>query len=87
MSIRVPRGSAAMLSSHGSGIGPQDLLKGESRGLSQVAAANPVFSQLVTVISASFSGCLWEVRNTAELGGASRDSSTFGAMEGGLISS
>ena len=41
VSIRVVRGSAAMLSSHGMGIGPQDTLKVESRGLSGVAARNP----------------------------------------------
>ena len=35
----------------------------------------------------SFSGCLWKVRNTVELGGAPRDSTGFGAMEEGLISS
>ena len=87
VSIRVARGSMALLSSQGRGIEPQDSFKGEAQGLSPVAAANPVFHQLVTVISASFSGCLWEVRNTVELGGASRDSSRFGAMEEGLISS
>ena len=74
VSIRVARGSAALLSSHGGGIGPQDALKGDSRGLSRVVAGNPVFPRLVTVTSGSFSGCLWEVRNTVDLGGASRDS-------------
>jgi len=43
VSIRFVRGSAALLSSHGRGIGPQDSLKGESRGLSRVAAGNPGF--------------------------------------------
>ena len=33
----------------------------------------------------SVSGCLWEVRSTVELGGASRDSTGFGAVEEGLI--
>ena len=37
----------ALLSSHGSGIGPQDVLKKESRGLSRVAAGNPQFPLLV----------------------------------------
>ena len=50
-------------------------------------AGNPGFPRLVTVTSGSFSGCLWEVRNTVELGGASRDSTGFGAMKEGLISS
>ena len=37
--------------------------------------------------SGSFLGCLWEVRNTVESWGASWDSTGFGAMEQGLISS
>ena len=61
-------------------------IKGESRGLSRVAAGNRGFPQLVTVTSGSFSGCLWEVRNTVQMGGASRESTGFGAMEEGLIS-
>ena len=80
-------GSAALLWSHGRGIGPHVTLKGETRGLSRVAAGNPGFPRLVIVTSGSFSGCLWEVRNTVMLGGASRDSTGFGAMEEGLISS
>ena len=56
--IRVPKGSTALLSSRGSRMGPQDALKGESRGLSQVAAGNPGFPRLVMVTSGSFSGCL-----------------------------
>ena len=57
-----------MLLSHGRGIGPQDALKGESRGFSRVAAGIPGFPRLVTVTSGNFSWCLWEVRNTVELG-------------------
>ena len=87
VSIRVASGHAALLLSHCRGIGLQDALKGQSQGLSQVAAGNPGFPQLVTVTSGSISGCLWEVRDTVELGGASRDSSGFGVMEEGLISS
>ena len=55
----------ALLSSHGRGIGPQDALKKDSRGLSRVAAGNPGFPRLVPVISGaslgSFekSGILW----------------------------
>ena len=64
VSIRVARGTAALLSNHGRGIGPKDVLKLESRALSRVAAGNPGLPQLVTVTSESFSGCLWEVRNT-----------------------
>ena len=66
MSIRVARGSAALLSSHGTGIEPQDTLKGESRGLCRVAAGHPGFLRLVTVTSGRFSWCLWKVRNTLE---------------------
>ena len=76
-----------MLSSHGTGIRPQDALKGESRGLSRVAARNPGFHQFVMVTSGSFVGCLWEVRNTVELGGASQDSTGLAAIEEVLISS
>ena len=45
----VARGSAALLSSHGRGIGPQDALKKASRGLSLVVAGNPVYPRLVQV--------------------------------------
>ena len=38
VSIRVARGTAALLSNHGRGIGPKDVLKLESRALSRVAA-------------------------------------------------
>ena len=87
VSTRVARGNAALLSSHDRGIRPQDALKGKSQGLSQVEAGNPGFPRPMTVTSGSFSGCLWEDRNTMDLGGASRDSTRFGAMEEGLISS
>ena len=62
------------------GIGPQDALKGESRGLFRVEAGNPGFPRLVTVTPESFSWCLLEVRNTEELGGASRDSTGVSAV-------
>ena len=54
VSIRVERGCAALLSNQGMGIGPQDALKGESRGLSRVAAGNPEFPRLVMVNSGRF---------------------------------
>ena len=41
VSIRVSRGIATLLSSHVRGIRPPGALKGESRGLSRVAAGNP----------------------------------------------
>ena len=78
-------GVVALASSHGRGIGPQDAFKGETRGLSRVAAGNPGFPRLVPVTSGSFSGWLWDVRSTVDLGGASRDSTGFGAMKEGLI--
>ena len=56
--MHVARGSTSLLSSHGRGIGPQDALKKDSRGLSQVAAGNPGFSRLALMTSGSFSGCL-----------------------------
>ena len=39
------------------GIRPQYALKKDSRGLSRVAAGNPVFPQLVPVTSGRFSWC------------------------------
>ena len=59
--------------------------EGESQGLSQVVAGNHGFPELVTLTPRSLSWCLWEVRNTVELGGASWDSTGVGAMEEGLI--
>ena len=58
VSMRMGRGTASLLSSHFRGIGPQDALKKDSRGLSQVAAISTGFPQLVPVTSGSFSGCL-----------------------------
>ena len=69
VSIRVAKGSMALLWSRGRGIGPQDASKGEYRGLSGVAAGNPGFPRHVTVTSGSFSGCLLEVRNIVQLEG------------------
>ena len=86
VSMHMAMRSGSLLSSHGRGIGPQDAPK-DSQGLSRVAAGNPVFPRLVPVTSGSFSGCLREIRDTVELGGVSRDSTWFGAMEEGLISS
>ena len=43
VSIRIGRGSMALLPSHGRVIRPQDALKGEYRVLSVVAAGNPGF--------------------------------------------
>ena len=56
--MRVARGSSSLLSSHGRGIGPQDVLKKGSRGLSRFEAAKPVVPRLVPETSGSFSGCL-----------------------------
>ena len=54
VSMRVARGNASLLSSHGRGIGLQDVLKEDFRGLSGVASGNPVFPPLVPVTSGSF---------------------------------
>ena len=54
VSMRVARGNASLLSSHGRGIGIQDALKEDFRGLSRVASGNPVFLRLVPVTSGSF---------------------------------
>ena len=67
--MRVARGSASLLSSHGRGIWPQDGLKKDSRGLSQVAAGNPGFPRLVPVTSGNFSGFLRELRDAVDFEG------------------
>ena len=43
VSMRVARGSASSLSSHGRGLGPQHGLKKDSLGFSRVALGNPLF--------------------------------------------
>src|SRR5574337_990952 len=48
-------GSASLLSSHGRGIWPRDVLKKDSRGLSRVEAGNPGFPRLVQLTSGGFS--------------------------------
>ena len=73
VSMLVARGSASLLLSHGSGIWPRDVLKKVSQGLSRVEAGNPGFPRLVHV--------------KLEVGGVSRDSTGFGALEEGFISS
>ena len=64
----------------------EGLSRSFSRSFSGLAG-NPGFPRLLPATSGSFSGCLWEVMDTVELEGASRDSTGFGAMEQGLISS
>ena len=56
VSIGGVSGSVALLSNQGRGIRPQDALKKDSRGLSQVVAGNPGFPRLVPVTSRIFSG-------------------------------
>ena len=55
VSMRVARRSASLLSSHGRGIWPRDVLKKVSRGLSRVEAGHPGFPRLVQVTSGGFS--------------------------------
>src|SRR5574341_1389212 len=64
VSMRVARGSASLLPSHGRGIWPRDALKEVSRGLSRVEAGNPGFPRLVQVTSGGFSWWLGEARET-----------------------
>ena len=45
VSMCMAMGSASLLSSHGRGIGIQDALKEDFRGLSPVASGNPVFQR------------------------------------------
>ena len=53
-SMRVPRGSASLLSSPGRGIQPPGSLKRDSRGLSEVAAGNPGFPRPALVTFRTF---------------------------------
>ena len=86
VSMRVARGSASLLPSHGRGLWPRDVLKKVSRGLSRVEAGNPGFPRLVQVTSGASHGGS-EKPGKLEVGGASRDSTGLGALEEGLISS
>ena len=58
VSMRVARGSASWLSSHGRGLGPRDALKKDSRGLCRGAAGNPRFPRLLPGTLGNFPGCL-----------------------------
>ena len=58
VSMHVARGSASGLSSHGRGLGPQDALKRDSRGLSRGVAGNPRFPRLLPGTLGNFPGCL-----------------------------
>ena len=57
VSMRVARGSASWLSSHGRGLWPPDALKKDSRGLSWVAAGKPRFPRLLPGTLGNFPGC------------------------------
>ena len=63
-----------------------DVLKKVSRGLSRVEAGNAGFPRLVQVTSGGSHGGS-EKSGKLEVGGASRDSTGFGALDEGLISS
>ena len=86
VSIRFENRSTGLLSSHGRGIRPQFVMKGESRGLYRVAAGNFGVPRVATVTSGNFSWCLLEFRNPFMLWWASWDSSDVSTMEEGLIS-
>ena len=57
VSMRVARGSASLLLSHGRGLGPRVALK-DSRGLSRGAAGNPRFPRLLPGTLGNCPGCL-----------------------------
>ena len=58
VSMHVVRSSASLFSSHGRGLGPQDALKKDSRGLCRGAAGNPRFPRLLPGTLGNFPGCL-----------------------------
>ena len=58
VSLRVARRSALWLSSNGRGLGPQDALKRDSRGLSRVVAGKSRFPRLLPGTLGNFPGCL-----------------------------
>ena len=84
--MRMGTGSASLLLRHGRGIGPQDASKKDYPvflGLRQETLGSIDLcrrSQGACQGASEKSGTLW-------VGGTSRDSSGFGAMEEGLISS
>ena len=84
VSMRVARGSASLLPSHGRGIWPRDVLRKVSRGLSRVEAGNTGVPGVVQMISAASHGGS-EKSVKLEVGGASRHSTGFGALYEGLI--
>ena len=49
VSMRMARGSASWLLSHGRGLGPRDALKKDSRGLSRGAAGNPRLGNVLSL--------------------------------------
>ena len=65
--MRVARQIASLLWSHGKGLGPQDALKRDSRGLSRVVAGKSRFPRLLPGTLGNFPGCLLELRDTVEL--------------------
>ena len=58
VSVRVVRGSASWLSSHGRGLGPPEALKKDTRGLSGVGAGKPRFPRLLPGTLGNFPWCL-----------------------------
>ena len=58
VSLCVARRSALWLSSNGRGLGPQDALKRDSRGLSRVVAGKSRFPRLLPGTLGNFPGCL-----------------------------
>ena len=57
VSLRVARRSGLWLSSNGRGLGPQDALKRDSRGLSRVVAGKSRFPRLLAGTLGNFPAC------------------------------
>ena len=84
-SMRVARQIASLLWSHRKGLGPQDALKRDSRGLSRVVAGK-TFPSTSAGDLRELPRVSLRVEGYCGVGGASQDSAGFVAMEEGLIS-
>ena len=79
------RGSASLLSIHGRGLGPQDALKKDSRSFSG-CGGKPSFPSTSAGVLRELPRVPLRGEGSCGVGGASRDSAGFGALEEGLIS-
>lgn len=86
VSMRVARGSASWLSSHGRGLGPRDALKKDSRGLSRGGGGKPSFPSPSAGDLRELPRVPLRGEGSCGGGGAPRDSAGSGATEEGLTS-